>query len=181
MAKEEKPAEVAAPPKKSKKLLIIILAAVLLIVVAGGGAAFFLLKKGDEAADDEEVATEKEKPKKKKGEKAAPPVYIAMDAFTVNLVPETGDQYLQVTINVEAEDAAVGETMKVHMPKLRNRIMLILSSKKASELASREGKEALAEEIRESIKGVIGEPPAKGKKEAAGPVKEVLFTAFIIQ
>lgn len=181
MAKEEKPAEGAAPPKKSKKLLIIIVAAVLLIVVAGGGAAFFLLKKGDEAADDEEVATEKEKPKKKKGEKAAPPVYIAMDAFTVNLVPETGDQYLQVTINVEAEDAAVGETMKVHMPKLRNRIMLILSSKKASELASREGKEALAEEIRESINGVIGEPPAKGKKEAAGPVKEVLFTAFIIQ
>lgn len=181
MAKEEKPAEGAAPPKKSKKLLIIILAAVLLIVVAGGGAAFFLLKKGDEAADDEEVATEKEKPKKKKGEKAAPPVYIAMDAFTVNLVPETGDQYLQVTINVEAEDAAVGETMKVHMPKLRNRIMLILSSKKASELASREGKEALAEEIRESINGVIGEPPAKGKKEPSGPVKEVLFTAFIIQ
>lgn len=183
MAKEEKPAEAAeAAPKKSKKLLIIILAAVLFIVLAGGGAAFFLLKKGDEHADDEEVAAEKDSKGKKKGDKKeVPPVYIPMEPFTVNLVPETGDQYLQVTINVEAEDAAIGEKMKLHMPKLRNRIMLILSSKKASELASREGKEALAEEIRESINGVVGEPPAKGKKATEGPIKEVLFTSFIIQ
>lgn len=182
MAKEEKAAEGAeAPPKKSKKLLIIILAAVLFIVLAGGGAAFFLLKKGDEHAEDEEVATEKEKPKKK-GDKEAPPVYIPMEPFTVNLVPETGDQYLQVTINVEATDPAVGEKLKVHMPKLRNKIMLILSSKKASELASREGKEALAEEIRESINGVVGDAPAKGKKAGdEPPIKEVLFTSFIIQ
>ena len=181
MAKEEKPAEATeAAPKKSKKMLIIILAAVLFIVLAGGGAAFFLLKKGDEHADDEEVAAEKEKPKKK-GDKEAPPVYIAMDPFTVNLVPETGDQYLQITISVEAEEAAIGEKMKLHMPKLRNRIMLILSSKKASELASREGKEGLAEELRESINGVIGEPPTKGKKPASDPIKEVLFTSFIIQ
>lgn len=182
MAKEEKPAEEAAAPKKSKKFLIIILAAVLVIVLAGGGAAFFLLKKGDEhAEDDEEAAVETDKPKKKKkGEKEAPPVYIPIEPFTVNLVPETGDQYLQVTINVEVEDAHIGETLKLHMPKLRNRIMLILSSKKASELGSREGKEGLAEEIRDSINGVIGEEPAKGKK-AEGPVKEVLFTSFIIQ
>jgi flagellar FliL protein len=126
------------------------------------------------------VATEKEKPKKKKGDKEAPPVYIPMEPFTVNLVPEVGDQYLQVTINVEAEDAAVGEKLKVHMPKLRNRIMLILSSKKPSELASREGKEALAEEIKDSINSVIGEP-TKGKKAPEGPIKEVLFTSFIIQ
>jgi flagellar FliL protein len=59
--------------------------------------------------------------------------------------------------------------------------MLILSSKKASELAPREGKEALAEEIRESINGVIGETPTKGKKAADEPIKEVLFTSFIIQ
>jgi len=182
MAKEEKPAEEAAAPKKSKKLLVIIIAAVLVIVLAGGGAAYFLLKKGDDpAADDEEAAVEKDKPKKKKGEKEAPPVYIPIEPFTVNLVPETGDQYLQVTISVEVEDAHLGEALKLHMPKLRNRIMLILSSKKASELASREGKEALAEEIRDTINGVIGEPPAKGKKAAEGPVKEVLFTSFIIQ
>ena len=184
MAKEEKAAEGAAeaPPKKSKKMLIIILAAVLVIVLAGGGAAFFLLKKSDDHAEDGEVAAEKESAKKKKGEKEAVPVYIPMEPFTVNLVPETGDQYLQVTINVEAEDAAVGEKMKIHMPKLRNKIMLILSSKKPSEIAPREGKEQLANEIKESINSVIGGgEPAKGKKTVEDPVKEVLFTSFIIQ
>lgn len=183
MAKEEKAAEGSAPaPKKSKKLLIIIVAAVLFIVLVGGGATVFLLKKGDDHADDDEVAVEKDKSsKKKKGEKEAPPVYIPMEPFTVNLVSENGDQYLQVTINVEAEDAGVGERLKQHMPKLRNRIMLILSSKKPSELAPREGKEQLADEIRESINAVIGEAPAKGKKGAEGPIKEVLFTSFIIQ
>ena len=181
MAKEEKPAEGAAeaPPKKSKKLLIIIIAAVLVLVLVGGGAAFFLLKKSDQGAEDE-VAAEKESAKKKGKETI--PVYIPMEPFTVNLVPETGDQYLQVTINVEAEDAAVAEKLKIHMPKLRNRIMLILSSKKPSELAPREGKEQLAEEIKESINGVIGGgEPAKGKKAADDPIKEVLFTSFIIQ
>lgn len=183
MAKEEKTADnaEAAPPKKSKKLLIIIVAAVLFVVLAGGGAAFFLMKKGNEHADDEEVAAEKESAKKKSGKEAVP-VYIPMEPFTVNLVPETGDQYLQVTINVEAVDAAVGEKLKVHMPKLRNKIMLILSSKKSSELAPREGKEQLADEIKESINSVIGTgEPAKGKKEAEDPIKEVLFTSFIIQ
>lgn len=183
MAKEEKSADSAdaAPPKKSKKLLIIIVAAVLFVVLAGGGA-FFMLKKGDQHADDdEEVAAEKESAKKKGG-KEAHPVYIPMEPFTVNLVPETGDQYLQVTINVEAVDAGVGEKLKVHMPKLRNKIMLILSSKKASELAPREGKEQLADEIKDSINSVIGgEAPAKGKKAAEEPIKEVLFTSFIIQ
>lgn len=177
MAKEEKAAEGAeAPPKKSKKLLIIIVAAVLVLVL-GGGAAFYLLKKGDHA-DDEEVATEKEaKPKKKKGEHEAPPVFIAMEPFTVNLVPETGDQYLQVTLSLEAEDAGVGEKLKAYTPKLRNRIMLLLSDKKPSELAPREGKEALAVELRDAINTIIATDAKKGE----GPVKEVLFTSFIIQ
>jgi flagellar protein FliL len=183
MAKEEKTADSAAgaTPKKSKKILIIILAAVMLLVLVGGGAAFFLMKKTGDHAEDDEAAVEQESPKKKGGKELIP-VYIPIDPFTVNLVPESGsDQYLQITINVEALDAAVGEKLKVHMPKLRNKIMLILSSKKASELAPREGKEQLAEELKETMNAIIGNgEPAKGKK-AEGPVKEVLFTSFIIQ
>ena len=182
MAKEEKAADIAeAPPKKSKKLLIIIIAAVLLIVLIGGGAAFFLLKKGHNAEEGDEVAAETDKAKKKKGEKEAPPVYIPMEPFTVNLMPETGEQYLQVTLSVEAEDAAVAEKLKVYMPKLRHEIMNILSSKKPSEIATREGKKQLADEIKNSINGVVEVEPAKGKAASDGAVKAVLFTTFIIQ
>ena len=187
MAKAAKPAEEGATeaPKKSKKLLIIILAAVLVVVLAGGGAAFMLLKKSDHADDDEEVAEDVGKTKKKeKKDEHAVPVFVNMEPFTVNLVPETGDQYLQVTFSVEIENAEAEAKLKTVMPKIRNNITLLLSSKKASELLSKDGKEKLADALRDEINSVI-EPPTKNKKgetiSADGPAKAVLFTSFIIQ
>jgi len=190
MAKDAKPAEEAAvevAPKKSKKLLIIILAVVLVVVLAGGGAAFLLLKKGDHAEDDEEVPEESAKAKKKDKKKdahATPPVFVNLDAFTVNLVPETGDQYLQVVISLELEDATGDAILKAQMPKIRNNLTLLLSSKKASELLPKEGKEHLAEALKDEINSVIAPPKENKKGEAiatGGPVKAVLFTSFIIQ
>lgn len=188
MAKDAKPAEEGAEvaPKKSKKLLIIILAVVLVVVLAGGGAAFMLLKKGDHEEGDEEVAEETAKPKKKdkKKDAHAAPVFVNLEPFTVNLVPEAGDQYLQVILSLELEDANADPQLKALTPKIRNNITLLLSSKKASELLPKEGKEKLAEALKEEINSVI-EPPKKNKKgetiTSEGPVKAVLFTSFIIQ
>jgi len=188
MVKEAKPAEEGATeaPKKSKKLLIIILAGVLLLVIAGG-AAFMLIKKGEPAEEgDEEVAEETAKPKKKdkKKEAHAAPVFINLDAFTVNLVPETGDQYLQVALSLELEDPTEEPVLKAQMPKIRNNLTLLLSSKKASELLPKAGKEQLAEALKDEINSVVT-PPKKNKKGEItmpdGPVKSVLFTSFIIQ
>ncbi len=186
MAKDAKPAEEGAEaPKKSKKLLIIIVAAVLVLALAGG-SALMLLKKADHAEDDEDVAEETVKPKKKdkKTEAAHPPVFVNLETFTVNLIPETGDQYLQVILALELEDIAADAALKGQMPKIRNNIMLLLSSKKASELLSKEGKENLAEGLKDEINEII-EPPKRNKKgekiSSEGPVKSVLFTSFIIQ
>ncbi len=186
MAKEAKPAEgeEQAAPKKGKKLLIIIVAVVLVLVLAGGGAAFMLLKKGDDHGEDEDaVETTKAKKKEKKG-KEAHPVFVSLDPFTVNLVPEAGDQYLQVALSVEFEDPTGEAALKAHMPKIRNNVTLLLSGKKASELVSREGKEKLADELLEAVNDVL-EPPKKNKKgekiREEGPAKAVLFTSFIIQ
>ena len=191
MAKDAKPAAeegAEAPKKKSKKLLIIILAVVLLLVLGGGGAAYMLLKKGDHA-DDEETADETTKPadkkkEKKKGEHEAPPVFVNLDPFTVNLIPESGDQYLQVIVSLELEDPLAEAGLKTQMPKIRSNITMLLSGKKASELLPKEGKVALAEALRDEINSAI-EPPKKNRKgeiiPPEGPVKSVLFTSFIIQ
>jgi flagellar FliL protein len=181
MSKEAKPAADAdegAAPKKSKKLLIIIIAAVVLLLGVGGTVAFLMMQKSADHGDEEEVVTEKAG--KKKGEKDAPPAYVAFDAFTVNLIPETGDQFLQLIISVEVTDASVGDRLKMYMPKLRNDITLILSGKKPSELAVKEGKEKLAEELRDKINSIVEVPAVKGKP-SQDAVKEVLFTSFIIQ
>lgn len=182
MAKDAKPAEegTAEPPKKSKKLLIIILAVVLVLVLAGGGAAFMLLSGGNADDEDAEFAEETAKPKKaKKKEVSAPPVFVNLDPFTVNLVPETGDQYLQVVLSIELDNPAADLAMKSLMPRIRNNITLLLSSKKASELLPKEGKEQLAAALKDEINGVINPDGKKGAAE--GPVVSVLFTSFIIQ
>ena len=182
MAKDAKPAEEAseaAPPKKNKKLLIIIIAVLVLVLGGGGAAAYLLMSKSAEHADEEEVPAE-QSGKKKKGEKESPPAYVALDPFTVNLVAETGDQFLQLMISVEVADISVGDRLKMYMPKLRNNITLLLSTKKASELVTKDGKELLAEEIRDQMNDIIEIPSVKGKPPQDA-VKEVLFTSFIIQ
>lgn len=178
MAKDTKQAAPAAGDEKPKSRgkLIVIIAVVLVVLLGGGGAAAYFLLKDSGDADSEEAAPEKAK-KKEKGGHAAAPAYVSLDRFTVNLVPETGDQYLQVELSVELEDLLASEKLKLHMPKLRNQVMLLLSSKKASELNSKEGKEHLAKEMEEQMNLVLA-PENKGK---GGPVKEVLFTSFIIQ
>ncbi|MEI7611311.1 MAG: flagellar basal body-associated FliL family protein [Betaproteobacteria bacterium] len=185
MAKEAKPeAETAdagtTPPKKSMKLLIIVAAALVLILAIGGGAAYFLMKgHADPDGEDGEVATEKAKADKKKGGKEVAPVYVALEAFTVNLVPENGDQFLQLIISFEVTDLRIADKVKSYTPKLRNNIMLLLSGKKAAELITREGKQTLATEIRDLVNEIL-DPGVKFDPDAS-PVKEVLFTSFIIQ
>ena len=67
-----------APPKaKSKMMLIIII--VVILAAAGGGGAWFMMKGGDEA---HETGGAK---KTKKASKSAPPEYVVLEQFVVNL------------------------------------------------------------------------------------------------
>ncbi len=178
MAKEAKPeAElaVAAVPKKSKKLLIMVAAVLILVLLVVGGGALWLIKKHNASVDAEsDTSSETVKSEKKTDGKEVAPIYVALDAFTVNLV---GDQFLQLVISVEVADLHVGDRVKNFTPKIRNNVMLLLSSKKASDLITKEGKEDLSNEIRDLISDIL-EPGTKGRD---GPIKEVLFTSFIIQ
>jgi flagellar protein FliL len=161
----------AAPPVGggSKKKMIIILAVVLALVAGGGGAAFFMMKgSGDEHA--EEAA-----PKKKKAKPAGPPVYVPVEPFTVNLQPENGEQYLQLAFTLQVGSLEEVELIKTNMPKVRSRILLLLSSKHASEINTPEGKQVLSTEIMEQIKQPFE------TNGAPQDVTEVLFTSFIIQ
>lgn len=187
MAKDTKPAEegAEAAPKKSKKLIIIIALVVVLLAVAGAGAFLMMSGGNEEELEDEEYAEENvKKPAKKKKDNSAPPVFVNLDPFTVNLVPEVGDQYLQVVLSVELDEATSQATLAMMMPRVRNNVTLLLSSKKASDLQSKEGKEQLASEIQDEINSAI-EPPARNKRgeiiPPEGPVVSVLFTSFIIQ
>lgn len=173
----------AEAPKKKGKLLIIIAVVVTLLVVAGG-AVFFLMSQGH---DDEEAAAEAEAHESSKVDPSHPPVFVNLEAFTVNLRPEGNiDQYLQVVAVLRVADAKDEETLKAYMPEIRHKILILLSGKRATELSSPEGREHLADEVKVAVNGVLGggAPAKKGDGHQGGgdgPVQSVLFTSFIIQ
>ena len=160
---DEAMAQAPTPAKKSKKKLFLILGLLLLVLGGGGGAFFFL---GSDSA--ELGAAAKHEPPK-------PPVFVQMEPFTVNLQQEAGEQYLQVQFTLQVADQAQVELIKLYMPLVRSRLLLLLSSKKASELTSAEGKKKLQDEIIAAIKQPFApQSPPQG-------VTGVFFTSFVIQ
>ena len=151
-------------PKKSKKPLIIIAAVVVVLALAGGGAWFFL--KGDPGEDAE-------KAKAKASAVQAIPVYIAIDTLTVNL--KDSRQYLQLTISLQLKNGEDQSLIKLYMPQVRTRALIILSNKKPEDVISAEGKLALLEELK-----TITEKPFTDKLEPI-EILDVSFTSFIIQ
>ena len=160
--KAEPKAEAPAPGSK-KKLMLLLGAAVLVIAAGSGAAAFFLMHDSSPGKAGLETAP------------AVPPDYVTLEPFTVNLQPENGDQYLQVQFTLQVANLDQAEVIKSNMALVRNRVLLLLSGKKASEINTVAGKKQLAKEILAAIKQPF---VAKG---ATQEVTDVLFTSFIIQ
>lgn len=160
--------------KKSKKTLIIVLVAVLFALAAGGGAAWFFLKK---SGGDSHGALAAHAPAQAPAyDPGKPPVFLAMESFTVNLAQDGfGDQYLQTQFTLQVPDQAQVELIKLYMPQVRSRILMLLSSKKAAEISTPEGKTKLSEEIIELVRKPFN--PQGAPQQVAG----VFFTSFVIQ
>lgn len=183
-AKPEAPAGDAQPKKGGKLLMIIIIVVLLLLVIVAGaiGALILMKKGGGDAADKEH--TEASAAPSGAIDLSKPPVFAALDPFTVNLRPEGGDRYLQAVIALRVADQKTADALKGFMPEIRHRINLLLSSKLPSEVQTIEGREALALEILDQVNESLGfPPPAPGRRAPAGtpPVQSVLFNSFIIQ
>jgi flagellar protein FliL len=162
----------AAPAAGSKKKLMVMLVAGVLLLGGGAGAGWFFMHGSGDAEAHEEAPTKKKKKSKKEDVKAE---YIALEQFVVNLQPENGDQYLQVQFTLQVEGPEQVTLIKDNMAKVRSRVLLLLSGKKASEINTVAGKQQLAAEI----KAVIQEPFEEHGDEQE--VADVLFTSFIIQ
>jgi flagellar FliL protein len=148
-----------APPRKRKTLLFVVLAVFLLLAGGGGGAAWYFLKH--KGAHDDELATAKAEEKKK-----ALRVFVTLENFVVNLADRDTERYAQIGVVLEVENKDVEAKLAAKMPAVRNQILLLVSSKLASELTTREGKEALATEIAVAAAQPLGWSPLAADDEA---------------
>lgn len=149
--------------------MIIAIAGVLLLGGGAGAGWFFLHGSGDAEAHEEAPK------KKKKAKEAHKAEYVPVEQFVVNLQPENGDQYLQIQFTLQVNGPEQAVLIKDNMAKVRSRVLLLLSGKKASEISTVEGKQQLASEI----KAVVQVPFEEEGDEQ--DVSDVLFTSFIIQ
>ncbi len=160
MANTLSPSQAGGNTNKRGRLLLI--GAVLVAVLGAGG--FFLgslLSNRQPAAPAAPVIP--------------PPIFVPLDAFTVNLKSEDGERFLHTAMSLKVADEDSRTRLTAYLPEVRSRILLLLSAKRPEELATVEGKRQLAQELQRTLTEPFtkGLPPQK--------IVDVLFTSFVVQ
>ena len=186
--------------KGSLKKIILLAVIVIVVLAAGGGAVFFggglldfavglpggefvvgLLggekKSGEEgAAEPQEGDVGEEKGEAVHGEAenggyAASRPSVDLKPFLVNLADKERRRYLRITLNLALHKEEDKEDFDDVNPRIRNAVLMLLSSKLSRELLTVEGKAWLHEEIVNQLNVTV-------RKEM---VAEVYFVDFIMQ
>lgn len=168
--------------KKSGKGKLIIILLLLLALVGGGGFAAwkFILpgimeEKADEAGGSAENAGGKENGSGGAGDaKGAPAIStstVTLPTFLVNLQDPVGRRFIKLNMDVEVTGPGAEDEIKRSMPRIKDSINMLLSSKSYADLASIENKILLKNEIVERINQILG----------GSRVKQVYFSDLIIQ
>ncbi|RMD68859.1 MAG: flagellar basal body protein FliL [Gammaproteobacteria bacterium] len=98
------------------------------------------------------------------------PLYVVLDPpFVVNFEAQGVLRFLQVGIAVMTYDPDAAEAIKVHIPRIRNDIILLLTAQSFETLGTPEGKQKIRRAILQQIRQVV---PG---------VEEVYFTSFVMQ
>lgn len=156
------PEKEAAKPKS--KMLFFIMLGVGIILIGGGG--FFAYTKflapkppaeePKEAAPKEEVVIGQ---------------IFALEPFVVNLADPKGKRYLKVKIELELEAATSVEKATKVAPKLRDMVIMMLTSLSFEEVMTPEGKIGIRDELLERFNQIM----------RPDRIKNIYFTEFVVQ
>ncbi|SHG42892.1 flagellar FliL protein [Hydrocarboniphaga daqingensis] len=185
MATAAAPAPAAAEPKKKGMLIPMLLCTVVAAAAAGGGMYFFAKKSGSAPA----AAGEHGAPAKADehggghggghgdaGPAAGAAQYLPISpAIVVNLDDNVTMRYLSVDMELMSRTSAGVEAAKLHMPRIRNTLMMLFTQQRYDDIVSRDGKETLQKRSLEAVQGVL-------KEETGDPqVSGLYFTNFVMQ
>ncbi|QEY59046.1 flagellar basal body-associated protein FliL [Pseudomonas sp. C27(2019)] len=167
MANDSETSEQAAQIPKKNKMKIIILAVLALVVavaLSAVGTWFFLGRAPAEAQPVVESSVKQQA------------IYeVLTPAFVVNFKSEGKARYLQVSVALMGRNQADLNELKVHMPTLRNQLVMLFSSQSFEELNSVLGIELLKQKATAAVQELalieVGKPV----------IEQVLFTNVVMQ
>jgi flagellar FliL protein len=166
MAKSD--AAVKDPATKGKlKLIIVIAVALLLAIGVSVGATWFFMH----SAQNKPAAVAETAPVGKQ-----PAIFEPMaPAFVANFNQNGRQRYMQVSITLLARNQADLDALKVHMPVIRNNLVMLFSGQSFDSLATPVGQEMLRQKATASVQEVAQ------KEVGKVVVEQLLFTNFVLQ
>jgi len=166
MAKTEDTKEPGAKKGKLKLILLLVVGLLLAVGLSVGATWFFMHKSEPAPAADPAQANAKP---------AA--IYEALTpAFVVNFNQNGRQRYMQVSITLQARNQTDLDALKVHMPVIRNNLVMMFSGQGFDTLA---GSPVGQEMLRQKATVVVQEV---AQKEVGKPVvDQLLFTNFVLQ
>lgn len=145
------------PPKKRRKLLLLIIFLVVLLA-AGGGAWYFLLDgKIPFVGGSSSTPTVVDSGGAPKDTMQPMGNVMPLPAFTVNLADPLGRRVLLVNISLEVSGVDVIEELRRQEPRVRDAIILLLSSKSYGDIATADSKLVLKSEITSRVNQLLGD------------------------
>lgn len=173
MAEEKAEAKGASqPPQSSKPTLFIILSLVNMAVVGAVGFMLYMGKKKEAAEPKIEHVIKGEHEAQAEDAKESMNFVkemIRLEPFVVNLAGSRGRRLARVSLEFEVENEKVKDEIEARSAQIRDIIIIILSSKNYEAIADKEGKDALRDEIRDTVSGFL----TKGK------IRKVYFTELL--
>ena len=162
-------AAVKDPASKGKlKLIILIVVALLLAIGVSVGATWYFMHSAQSKPASAETQTA---PVGKQ-----PAIFESMaPAFVANFNQNGRQRYMQVSITMLGRNQADLDALKVHMPVIRNNLVMLFSGQDFATLASPVGQEMLRQKATASVQEVAQ------KELGKVVVVQLLFTNFVLQ
>lgn len=146
--------------KKSKSNKVLIIGIICILILGAIAGAWFFLGKNENNTDTS--------PQKATSEDIT---LVSVPQFLVNLSDPLGRRFIKITISIEAPNKLVAAKVEKFMFQIRDKIILLLSSKTYGDLAALDSKIYLKNEIVERINQVI----------APDAIRQIYISDMIIQ
>lgn len=178
------------PSKKDRKKLFLFIGLVVALILISVGGSLLAVKlltpeqeemvvfdeNGNPVEKVEEVAPDKPLEMVEETPKKGPAIYYPLKPpIIVNYEARGRQRFLQAEITLMSRDDDVIEAIEIHMPMIRNSLILLFSGQVYEELQTDEGRELFRQAALAELQGIM-------EKELGKPgIEKLLFTNLVMQ
>lgn len=161
--------KVEEPAKKSQPLMLIILTVVNIMAILAIGYFVYNSQMAEKSKPSPDDVIQAELEALKNSTTESKNHLVPMETFLVNLSGTRGRKLVKINMELEVSGEGSQKEIETLKPKIRDMIIIILSSKSYSQVSDKEGKETLRSEIRNQVNLFLSK----------GQIERVFFTEFI--